>query len=56
MAYMTDARSTCPRCSTKPATHDVFNNRNAHIGKFCERCAKARVKELDTLEAERAQS
>lgn len=39
----------CSRCS-RPATHFVFNARNARCGAYCAKCADKRVKELNAAD------
>jgi hypothetical protein len=49
MAYMVDVIRKCPGCG-RPASWEVFNNRNASQGKFCYRCGKKKVAELNAAE------
>jgi hypothetical protein len=46
MAYMVDLIARC-RCG-RPASWQVFNDKNAAMGKFCYRCAKLKIAELNT--------
>jgi hypothetical protein len=49
-AYSVDIAQRCRRCGGR-AHKEVFNSFNASLGIFCQRCAAARVKELNRSEA-----
>lgn len=50
MAFMRDIRRPCDRCNGKTATHEVVNNRNAPLGRFCGRCASAALRAQQAVE------
>ena len=52
MAYSIPIPLNCQEQNCKRmATEEVFNNRNAHMGRFCRTCAKKKVERLNELEA-----
>jgi len=53
MAYMRELIQYCQRCS-RPARVEVFNWRNAPMGKFCRGHGRQRLKELEEQEAQYA--
>lgn len=51
MAYIRDiCNSPCSRCGIVMATKEVINRFNAPCGKFCTRCAKQKLAELEKAE------
>lgn len=55
MAYLRDITTKCERCrnlasTTTPATVELVNNRNAVIGRYCARCGRVKLRELQERE------
>jgi hypothetical protein len=46
-AYMRRLDQQCLRCGLRQATWEVFNARNALIGRYCKMCAEAVLRAID---------
>jgi len=53
MAYMRELKQYCKRCA-RQARVEVYNWRNASVGKFCREHGRECLKELEKREAEYA--
>jgi hypothetical protein len=52
VAHIVDLRADCATCGGS-ATHEVFNSRNAPVGRYCWRHAQIRLAEIEREEAVR---
>jgi len=53
MAYMIELKQYCKRCA-RQAMVEVYNGRNAPMGKFCREHGRECLKDLEKREAEDA--
>lgn len=49
MAYRLSIKKSCANCGGV-AVVEVFNNKNASYGFYCDRCGTRRVKEIEEVE------
>lgn len=50
MAYLRSIVTYCERCPGQRATVELVNNRNAVVGRFCARCGRVKLRELQERE------
>lgn len=52
MAYATSLKFSCARCHSKQAVVEIFNNVNATLGKYCNKCGKIVCDRQNAIEKE----
>lgn len=50
MAYLRSFETMCRECNRKPATVQLFDQRNSDFGKYCKVCGKRALKNLQEME------